>query len=91
MTMNGMSDPAILRHLGERLKRRRLDQNMTQQTLADQAGLSRPTISDIGRGNPAALRTLIRILRVLGLLDELNAFLPELNKLNFRALAFKKR
>ncbi len=76
MINNGMSDMAIVRDLGERLKRRRLDQNITQQELADQAGLSRPTISDIERGQPAALMSLIRILRVLGLLEELNSFLP---------------
>ena len=76
MINSGMSDRAILRELGKRLKRRRLDRNITQQELADRAGLSRPTVSDIERGNPASLLTLIPILRVLDLLEELNAFLP---------------
>ena len=76
MISSDMSDRAILRNLGERLKRRRLDRNITQHELAEGAGLSRPTVSDIERGHPTSVLTLIRILRVLDLLDELNAFLP---------------
>lgn len=76
MINNGMSDPAILKDLGQRLQAIRLDRNITQQELADRAGLSRPTVSDFERGQPATLQTLIRILRVLDLLAELNTFLP---------------
>ena len=72
-----MSDRAVLREIGRRLKRKRLDKNLTQQTLADMAGLSRTTISDLERGAPAGLLTIIQILRVLGGLEELDAFLPD--------------
>ncbi len=72
-----MSDRAVLREIGRRLKRKRLDKNLTQQTLADMAGLSRTTISDLERGAPAGLLTVIQILRVLGGLEELDAFLPD--------------
>lgn len=72
----GLSDPAVLRVLGERLKQQRLDRNITQQELADRAGLSRPTVSDIERGRSASLLSWVRILRVLDLLTNLEAFLP---------------
>ncbi len=72
-----MSDRAVLREIGRRLKRKRLDKNLTQQTLADMAGLSRTTISDLERGAPAGLLTVIQILRGLGGLEELDAFLPD--------------
>jgi putative transcriptional regulator len=72
-----MSDKAILKEVGRRLRRRRLDKNLTQQRLADLAGLSRATISDLERGAPAGVLTLIQILRALGGLEELDAFLPE--------------
>jgi putative transcriptional regulator len=72
-----MSDRAILRELGQRLKRRRLDKNLTQQSLADRAGLSRTTVSELERGAPAGVLTLVQVLRALGTLDELDAFLPD--------------
>ena len=72
-----MSDQAILEDIGGRLKRRRLDRNLTQQEVADQAGLTRTTVGEIERGASTSLLTLIRILRVLGALEELEAILPD--------------
>lgn len=73
----GMSDRAILREIGTRLRRRRLDRNFTQQDLADSAGLSRTTVSDMERGAPAGILTLVQVLRALGELNELDGFLPD--------------
>lgn len=72
-----MSDRAVLREIGRRIRRKRLDKNITQQTLADRAGLSRTTISDLERGAPAGVLVLIQVLRALGALGELDAFLPD--------------
>ena len=77
MGIYAMSDRAILRELGQRLRRRRLDQNLSQEDLAQRAGLNRTTVSGLERGDPATLLTLIQILRVLEALDELDAFLPD--------------
>ncbi len=77
MDYYSMSDRAILREIGRRLRRRRLDRNLTQQALADTAGISRPTVSDIERGAPAGVLTLIQVLRALGGLEELDAFVPD--------------
>ena len=77
MDYYSISDKAILREMGARLKHRRLDKNLSQQVLADMAGLSRTTISDLERGAPAGMLTLIQVLRALGGLEELDAFLPE--------------
>jgi len=77
MTIYGMSDKAILAEIGARCKRRRLNRNLTQQEVADQAGLTRVTVGEFERGAPAGLLTLIRILRVLDALEELESFLPE--------------
>lgn len=77
MTIYGMSDQAILAEIGTRLKRRRLNRNLTQHEVADQAGLTRTTVGEFERGAPASMLTLIRILRVLGALEELESFLPD--------------
>ncbi len=77
MDYYSMSDRAILQEMGRRLKRRRLDKNLTQLALADTAGLNRTTISDLERGAPAGVLTLVQVLRALGSLEELDAFLPD--------------
>ena len=77
VTIYGMSDQAILTEIGGRLKRRRLNRNLTQQEVADQAGLTRMTVGEFERGASSSMKTLIRILRVLGALEELENFLPD--------------
>ncbi len=61
-----MSDPAIAFELCDTLKQMRLQQNLTQEQLADKAGLSRSAISkmEIGKST-VSLITVIQVLRVL--------------------------
>jgi len=73
---NIMPDEAILAELGARLARYRVDANLTQQVLADQAGVAKRTLERIEAGEPSQLPSLIRILRVLNLLDLLDAAVP---------------
>lgn len=77
MSIYGMSDRAILKEIGRRLKRKRLEKNFSQQKLADLAGINRTTVSDIEQGSPSGVLTLVGILRALDALDELNSFLPD--------------
>jgi transcriptional regulator with XRE-family HTH domain len=77
MDQYGQSDKAILRDLGDRLRRARLRRNLSQQQLADRAGLNRTTISEYERGASTSTLTLVQVLRALELLDELAAFLPD--------------
>jgi len=77
MNIIGMSDKAIIKEIGRRVKRNRLERNLTQQETADLAGISRPTVSDLERGNPFEILTLIQILRALNALDEIDSFLPD--------------
>ena len=50
---------------------------MTQAALAEQAGVSKRTVERVEAGATTQTSTLIRILRVLGLLDRLDGMLPE--------------
>ena len=77
MDYYGMSDKAILAETGIRIKAKRLRKNLSQQKLADRAGLSRNTISDMEGGGSTTLQNFIRILRALDALDGLEHFLPE--------------
>ncbi|MDX9788535.1 MAG: helix-turn-helix transcriptional regulator [Desulfobacterales bacterium] len=72
-----MSDGALLEALGRRLSRRRLDLQLTQAKLAEQAGVSKRTVERIETGAAAQTLSLIRILRVLDLLQGLDQLVPE--------------
>ncbi len=72
-----LTDAAILEQLGSRLKRTRLQHNLTQRRLAEEAGVSLSTIRNLEDGKPSQLVTLIRTMRVLGLLGGLERAIPE--------------
>lgn len=77
MSIYGKSDQAILREIGSRLRRKRLEKNITQQEIADIAGLNRITVGQVERGGSFSVLTLIQLLRALNSLEELDAFLPD--------------
>ena len=69
-------DEASARRLGERLQRHRLNRNVTQAQLAEAVGVSRPAIIQLEKGE-GKLSTFMGALRALGLLDQLEALVPE--------------
>lgn len=72
-----ISDNAALEELGARIARYRLNRNWTQDALAKEAGVSKRTINRIEHGHSTQAANLIRILRALGLLENLEALIPE--------------
>jgi len=71
------SDDALLGTLGARIARTRLERNVSQQQLATEAGLSKRTLERIEAGEDTKLSNVVRILRALGMLDRLDALVPE--------------
>ena len=73
-----MSDEALLQELGRRIARLRLEHNLTQSQLAEQAGISKRTLERLETGAAATqLSLLLRVLRQLDLLERLELLLPE--------------
>lgn len=68
------SDEAIVMQLCGFLKKTRIEQKLSQQQLATNAGISRSTLSLIERGTAPSMDTLIKLLRALGRLDLFNEF-----------------
>ncbi len=69
-----MSDDALAKQVGVFIKHHRLEQNKTQDTVAEAAGISRSTLSLLERGETVTLATLIQVLRVLDQLQVMEAF-----------------
>lgn len=72
-----LTDEAVLAELGSRLARTRLERNLTQRQLAEEAGVERKALQRIESGESVRLVSLIRVLRALGLLDALDGLIPE--------------
>lgn len=74
---NQNSDQAVLDELGARLARTRLEQNVSQERLAGEAGISKSTVERVETGREVKLTSLVRILRALGRLELLEQLLPD--------------
>ena len=71
------STEQIIEDLGKRIALIRLTRNISQNTLAERAGLTRRTLSRLETGKGATLETWIRVMRSLGLENDLEACLPD--------------
>jgi transcriptional regulator with XRE-family HTH domain len=72
-----LTDGAVLEELGRRLRRTRLERNLTQIELATEAGIERKVVQRIEAGGPVGLVSFVRLLRALDLLDGLDRLVPE--------------
>lgn len=77
MDWYSMTNSRIETIVGERLKKLRLEYNITQKELARKTGLSRVSISKIERGMGVNLSSLIEIMRALRVLENINYLVPE--------------
>ncbi len=71
MTFMLSSVEEILQTLGGRIRTQRLAQGISQQVLADRAGLSLGAVRQLESSGQSGLDTLVRVLFVLGIVDEL--------------------
>ncbi len=74
---SALADAAILRELGARLERRRIDTNLTQAQLAEEAGVSKRTLERIEAGRRTDLVMLVRVLRALKLVEGLENLISD--------------
>ncbi|MDP4610061.1 MAG: helix-turn-helix domain-containing protein [Opitutales bacterium] len=73
-----LTDETIIRELGERLARMRLDRDLTQAELANQAGVGLRTVQRLEKGTAAPQLTMfIRILRALDIVEHFDLLVPE--------------
>ena len=66
----------ILREVGDRLRRYRLQQNLLAARVATVAGVNQKTLERAENGGNATFETVVKILRALNRVDALDEFLP---------------
>ncbi|NKB88494.1 MAG: helix-turn-helix domain-containing protein [Acidobacteria bacterium] len=71
------TDEAVVLDLGRRVARHRLNRDWTQERLAEEAGVSLPTVSRLERGESTSLVSFLRVLRALDLMRDLKRLVPE--------------
>lgn len=75
--LNEFSDDAVLKELGNRIAQHRLNRNQTQSYLAEEAGVSKRTLHRVEHGESTHMTNLIRILRALDLLENIEILVPD--------------
>lgn len=74
---NELTDETVAGELGQRLARTRLERNLTQAKLAEQAGISKRTLERLESGAASTqLSALVRVCRALDLMDRFDALVP---------------
>ena len=74
---NNHPDEVILQELSKRIVQYRLNANKTQADLAQEAGVSLRTVNRLEHGSSVQIVSFMRILRALGLLENIDALVPQ--------------
>lgn len=69
-----MTNEALLQYVGKQMRQMRINARLSQQQLAERAGISRSTITQVENGKGMKMESVIAILRVLNKLEILNNF-----------------
>jgi transcriptional regulator with XRE-family HTH domain len=87
-----MTDRAVAKEMGRRLKSLRLRRNFSQKEVATATGISVNAVQTAERGG-SKLITYIKIMRQLQSLDSLDSFIPEvtISPLELAKLEGRKR
>jgi len=72
-----LTNSEILGILGQRMRQHRLERNMGVDELAAHAGLNRKTILALEAGEDIRFSSVIRILRSMNLLGQLESAIPD--------------
>jgi transcriptional regulator with XRE-family HTH domain len=72
-----LTDETILAELGKRIAHLRIGLQLTQADLAQQSGVAKRTVERIEAGASAQMSSIIRIFRVLDLLQNLDRVIAE--------------
>ncbi len=87
MKIRILSDEAIGATVGGRIKKLRLQANLSQEEVVKASGISRQTLINLESHGKGTLATLIAVLRALDCLDRLSSLVEEVRSSPIKALA----
>lgn len=67
-----IDDYEILKDIARKIKKKRISLNISQEYLSQKTGLSIHTISNIETGKSYTMDSFIKVMRVLGMIDNLD-------------------
>lgn len=78
MKIRGLeSTEEIIKEIGKRIKDKRISMNLTQYELSQRSGLSPRSISDLENGSNLSLKSLIPVMKALGIISNLDLLVTE--------------
>lgn len=77
---NAVTSQAIIREVGSALKDYRISRDITQKELAEMSGVSMRSISRFEQGEDIRFELIIKLLRSLGLQDNLSLLIPDVTR-----------
>ena len=89
--MSTLTNQEVIKQLTDKIRNARIHNDLTQLELAKRAGVNINTIKKFESGENSSLVTLVSILRVLRLVDEVLAALPEAQVSPLEAMRRKSR
>lgn len=72
-----LTDNAILTKIGNKIEQARIRKNLTQATLAKEAGIGKRTLERLESGASVQLTSFIRTLRALDLIENFLQLIPD--------------
>lgn len=75
MELNNLSQSQLLLEIGIKLKKMRMKKKYTIVKLSEETGINRRTIGNIEKGSNFSIDSLVRILKVYGLINRMNELL----------------
>ena len=78
--MQELTSQAILAQITERVKKYRIDMNLTQEEFSKKAGISLRSVTNFESGADVKLTNFIKILKALELADNLEILVPDVSK-----------
>lgn len=78
--MQELTSQAILAQLAERVKKYRIDMNLSQAEFSQKAGVSLRSITNFESGSDVKFSNFIKILKALELADNLEVLVPDVSK-----------
>ena len=89
------SNEILVREIGERMRRLRVNMSLTQKELAIKSGLAEKSIANIESGENVRFDSIISVMRVLGIISNLDVLVPDAilrpENIDFKSETVRKR